>query len=86
MQMQLTVVGHLAVLRTTECAASSSTPKTCGELVPEWSDFVVGIVDTETCDELMPVRLNSVMGVDGSEGLRRAQGVVDPEDLRRARA
>ena len=54
--------------------------------MPEWSNFVVGIVDTETCDELMPVRLNSVMGVVGSEGLRRAQGVVDPEDLRRARA
>ena len=46
--------------------------------MPEWSNFVVGIVDTETCDELMPVRLNSVMGVVGSEGLRRAQGVVDP--------
>ena len=32
MQLQLTVVGHLAVLRTTECAASLSTPKTCGEI------------------------------------------------------
>ena len=37
------------------------------ELMPEWSNFVVGVVDSETCDEPRPERLNFARDVADAE-------------------